>query len=215
VRKHLSEVGQERRLEPRPVNGATVQGHGNHRLFQEGPPSQDSSVGPRHHRPTREDLPPFGAHQLADGHEYSVLQGNPLGEAVPTHQVARATGALGEFPGGRGAHHQDELRMVQRQNGGRQGMPRLLAHEEPQATEASVKARELRARIGVPSLLEHAVGGLEHLPVHVNGTVTRPPVPRSTQRCCRSPSAMSRRTPGQGRARPSAASPAPQPPPPR
>ena len=98
-----------------------------------------------------------------------MLLRDRLGQPVPALQIGRDPGIVFrlETPGRGGARHYQQLGTVERGQRGHDGVPSVLADHHCGTPPGGIERRDVAPRLDEPFFVEHAVGGKEHLAMHV------------------------------------------------
>ena len=164
------EVGEQRHVGAHP--GDLVQLHRHpQQIFLEHPgPGQHVPPGAHHQRAARKRLAALESDQLRQRDVDPVLPRNGLDGPLPAEQAGRPLLAalIGREPAGRaGAHHDQQLRPIQRRDGGHQGVPGILADDHRRPAPASVEGPHRPSRLDEALFVEDTVSRQKHLAVHV------------------------------------------------
>src|SRR6266566_1281132 len=144
VRQIHLEVGQERRIRPRPRQLLQIDVGGQHRLLEQRPAQHDLSPGIDQQRAAREPFTALEPHQARVRDVHPVFLRDALEDPLPPHHARGQACASFVHAGaaGRGrTRHEDELRAVQSGDRARERVPRVLADEDGRPAPPRVEGR--------------------------------------------------------------------------
>ena len=166
---HL-QVGQQREVGTGAGDLLEVEGGRDQRLLEDRAFREDIAAWTREDRSAGKRLAALETHQLRERHEDAVLASDVLHDPLPAGKAGRPSGGVvggDDAAGGARARNDDQLGSTERREHRRERVPGILTDQDRGSAPPGVESLDAPAGLDESLLVEHAVGGQEHLAVDV------------------------------------------------